>query len=647
MLIRAVKKEDLASILYMATKGKTSLAIKFAEELEDLEAQVEKGSSNVLVIQDVIGNIHGYAQINKVNQYKVKVNDFYIAKQSRGKGYGTNLLTHLVSIAPSVDIDLVKPNAIKFFEKQGFTKVSEDSNTFSFKAKPNKSNVFVNKSNLVTRYEELEGVKYLVAPVIMVQEQVMNGELLLSEEIAKSVAGWNGRPVVVYHPLKNGDSVSANSPEIVQQYEVGKLFNTTFDGKQLKAEVWIDVSKAESKLGDFKLALQMIQNGDPLEVSTGYFVNTREMIEGEFNGKAYIAVQKDIIPDHLALLPTQIGACSFEDGCGIRANSEKQEIAKEGGKGLYGKLKHALSNILNNLDEPTIVDNELSGSETHQKLTAAIRAKLNNKEDVWVIDYYPDSQIVIFEVYQNNKYMIYQSAYTTGPDTVALDGDMTEVERKIVYEPVTTNVEEGDKMKEKMIATIIANSNGALTEDDILTLNKLSDCTLLRMVPEKDRSGFKVNCEEGAGVAINAKKTAAKADDKEDEEEEVETKTKAKKTVANEVAPTMEEYLAGIPDADAREFIQNSMEAAKEKRTNLLASLTANANCVFSADELNAMTTCQLEKIETILTPVPATNVTTNYASRGIQKETTNNEDAERYTKLTVNIFDQIDKEGK
>lgn len=52
-----------------------------------------------------------------------------------------------------------------------------------------KFNGVVNKEKLKTRRETIDGVKYLVAPAVMVAEAVLNGELLPAEEIQRSCEG--------------------------------------------------------------------------------------------------------------------------------------------------------------------------------------------------------------------------------------------------------------------------------------------------------------------------------------------------------------------------------------------------------------------------------------------------------------------------
>jgi len=211
-----------------------------------------------------------------------------------------------------------------------------------------KSKLYVNEKLNLQR-KTLDGVKYLVAPVVMVREQVLNGEFLPADEIEKSVPGWNGRPVVCHHPKScDGDDVTANSPDSIPDYEVGRIFNVSYDPEttKLKGEAWLDIAKM-SKNKETKAAYDMILKNKCLEVSTGYFVNSPQSISGNHNEVEYTAVQRDILPDHLALLPGDVGACSWEDGAGIRHNSRNPVMAA------LDTIKNAL---LKNNDQVNIME---------------------------------------------------------------------------------------------------------------------------------------------------------------------------------------------------------------------------------------------------------------------------------------------------
>lgn len=180
------------------------------------------------------------------------------------------------------------------------------------------------------RTEQFEGRTHLIAPVIILTEGVHCGsagcKLYMAEELSALPQAWNGRPLPVFHPEnENGEALSANSPELIQQQSVGFLFNTEFvEGvlAKLKSELWIDIEKARMISPE---TLAIIQARKPLEVSTGLW-SFDEETAGEWNGKTYDSIMRGPVPDHLALLPGGLGACSLDDGCGVRANAKGEWV---------------------------------------------------------------------------------------------------------------------------------------------------------------------------------------------------------------------------------------------------------------------------------------------------------------------------------
>ena len=176
------------------------------------------------------------------------------------------------------------------------------------------------------RTEQMEGKQYIVVPVVMMVEGVHSGSrgplLHTIDELGRFPDAWNGIPVVVNHPRDDGGGfVSANSPAVLEEYAVGKVFNTHVDGSRLRAEAWIDEQRLIAISPE---AHQAVMEGQPLEVSVGVF-NDEEPVEADWNGEHYIAIARNHRPDHLALLPGGVGACSWEDGCGIRVNNKGGE----------------------------------------------------------------------------------------------------------------------------------------------------------------------------------------------------------------------------------------------------------------------------------------------------------------------------------
>lgn len=167
----------------------------------------------------------------------------------------------------------------------------------------------------------------LTVPVVMIVEGVLNDALLTVEEFGKYVGGWNGRPVVVRHPAdESGNDISAaDSPETMASYAIGTLYNARIEGTRLVADMHIEASKACS-LG-FCGIVEALKAGKVLEVSTGYFSDS-EPSTGDHNGESYSEIHRNIVPDHLAILPDEEGACSVDDGCGTCRTNRKQPKGK-------------------------------------------------------------------------------------------------------------------------------------------------------------------------------------------------------------------------------------------------------------------------------------------------------------------------------
>lgn len=180
------------------------------------------------------------------------------------------------------------------------------------------------QNNSTTDYEirttQLQGRDHWILPTVMLVEGVHNGSrgplLYTEEEISVLTESCNGIPVTIFHPEENSEFVSANAPG---NNPVGRVFNTHMEGNQLRGEIWLDVDNLREQSQE---AYQDIQEHRPLDVSIGVFGKDQGE-PGVFNGKNYTTILRNMQPDHLALLPGRSGACSWDDGCGIRVNENK------------------------------------------------------------------------------------------------------------------------------------------------------------------------------------------------------------------------------------------------------------------------------------------------------------------------------------
>ena len=176
--------------------------------------------------------------------------------------------------------------------------------------------------------KKFKGRDYYVVDVNLLVPGVLNGSqgplLYTPEETEKSAPAWNGKPIVLEHPVnQDGQEVSALDPEVLDKVQLGFLASTTFNGK-LGAKAWFD-SEETKRLSP--VLHSKLKSRQPIEVSTGLFTK-HEPVQGVLNNVQYVAIAKDYMPDHLAVLMSARGACSNLDGCGINVNSEKGFIAK-------------------------------------------------------------------------------------------------------------------------------------------------------------------------------------------------------------------------------------------------------------------------------------------------------------------------------
>lgn len=175
-----------------------------------------------------------------------------------------------------------------------------------------------------TRREKMSGRAYIVAPLSLIVPGVLNGSdgalYYPFEEIERNPADWNHMPIVVYHPMQNGKPVTARKPEIIDKHGIGLLFNTNASGK-LASEGWFE--EEATRRVDVRV-YEALEANRLMELSTGLNVRKEPADTGAtYNGKPYKYIARDYRPDHLAILPDEIGACSLLDGCGMNVSINK------------------------------------------------------------------------------------------------------------------------------------------------------------------------------------------------------------------------------------------------------------------------------------------------------------------------------------
>jgi hypothetical protein len=187
------------------------------------------------------------------------------------------------------------------------------------------------KSYQVKR-QSMAGEEYIVVPITMLAEGVHCGNqgcfLYDKKIIAESVKAWAGKPITVNHPADGlGQPCLCNTPNIFDCYVIGHVFNPRLENAALKADGWLNLKRMASISNNL---LDKLLKGDMINVSTGLTANGLSEKGGVWNNEQYIGEILGITPDHLAILPNDDGACSLQDGCGVRNKADSKRKPAKG-----------------------------------------------------------------------------------------------------------------------------------------------------------------------------------------------------------------------------------------------------------------------------------------------------------------------------
>jgi len=510
----------------------------------------------------------------------------------------------------------------------------------------------------MVRNDTMEGRDYLVAPMIMIVEGVhegSNGPLYYpAEELAKTPAVWNTKPIVVYHPQANGEGISACDPDILTNRKVGVIMNTSIGEVEVKinkektklaalrAEAWLEVDRM--KKVDERIA-EAVEKNEMMELSTGLFTDNED-VEGEWNGEPYIAIARNYRPDHLALLPDLVGACSIEDGAGflrlneqgdffvdnpapdvtenyIRIRQKNPDLFKKesfrtitissskGIKAIIGRLKKppkgqagsaVVQTFLFDKKKWTVAkarawvkdhkttSNEISFGDTRQMLQSMLREKFKEEEYIYVEEVFDD-----YFVYERAG-SLYKQIYNDVDGNLSFKGLPVMVVKKTMY--VTKNdiiknerkTKMAKKKKEKIIKDLIENEDTQWGKDDEDALMELEEDILEKMSPvineEADDNEDKkdTNTTEGQAAEENTEGQAVSKEEKGEGEETVENMT-------------AEEYINKKVPAELKGVFQSGLASYKANKAKLIDVITSNEKNTFTKEQLEAKDLDELKSI--------------------------------------------------
>lgn len=428
------------------------------------------------------------------------------------------------------------------------------------------------------RKDKIKDKEYLVVPLVMLVEGVHAGKafdagsgeekeggfLYVANEMQKSELAWNHKPIIIYHPTKTdskGVPVSGSDPETLSETQVGIVLNTRFDKKtkKLRAEAWLDEKELQAIA---PAVLKNIKSGKPTEVSTGLQFDA-ENKEGEFNGVPYVAVAYNFRPDHLAILPKGVGACSIKKGAGLMVMNTGGSTETMEPEESDVILERAAIKSLERVGA-VVVENSLSFSDTSRALSNMLGSKYGEKGKYWngyIVEVFPE-----YCVFNNdNKY--YAQPYTAKDTEVVLDGSAVEVKPYLTYVKVkdgsvyslnegTPNpAKEVAMNRDKFEAYLIQNCGFTAeelkgkTDDDLLALKPKTPAPVVAQNTDKKEELTWDQIEKLADSKTRqALKSARAAHDKE-------VKELVGVIVANENQPFTKEHLEELGASDI-EFLR-------------------------------------------------------------------------------------------
>lgn len=505
----------------------------------------------------------------------------------------------------------------------------------------------------LTRSDVWQGRDYFVVQTVAVISKVLNRELLPADEVFLFAEAWNGRPIPLRHPQVNGFYVSANSPSVMEEFNLGFFFNARAEkhklGAKLVGEMWLDVALIEAKGGVALNALQTLRNGGTVEVSTAYFCLVRDE-EGEYAGEPYRGVQYNVKPDHVALLPDEVGACSVADGCGVNANSsEAGEDAGEPESALSVNLGPGQRVTIGIFLEPSVAATlgiQEEGLEPVEDLHITLaylgegeEVSISQQEAAGIVDYL-SSQLYAHTVQVSGSFRFY------GEDGDAVgylvDGESLDMTRRILVQELAYDGQEvsrpghwvphitlgytsddGLQIPEPGVNRFGVQALSLAYGDDLIRFpfrGELGQVYNYRKEVESMSNEEKVPCTGRTPATNDAATEANPADDNVTESQPVEY------VIPEELRSFMDQVEAAGGIGAIQEALSQITASNEAKRNGAIERINA-ATTVYGEEELREMPVEQLQKLADALSSVSPKSPSANYAAAtgGAEKEPATN----------------------
>ena len=425
--------------------------------------------------------------------------------------------------------------------------------------------------------------EHIVVPVVaLVGDIVVRGlnslgpEFVPSDVLEIAPTSWDGRPIVPNHPTENDGS--ANSPEMLESFSFGQMFNTQFSDGRLKTEAWLSPSQAEIVGDDALSVLSRVSNDESVEVSIGAWVEYAQKNGTTGSGEEFEYVWLDVIPDHLAMLPPGVtGACSIKDGCG--SNRVLTALEKETDLSIFERILSKLRMSKQKSAE------DMSNLDIESVLSKALRSSVPGYD--YLMEVFQGTNEVVYSTWLEDSFTMYKQTYKMSEDGEAtLTGSAVAVEPITRFEPLESSENCDDNSDEtsntgqtahnqgdtnvsteikELVGRLISNELSPFAEGDSKALELMSPCRL---------------------NALNESFTA---------EEDVEAD-------AVEPEPTEQELMDALP-ATFRAVVTKALAAEEASRVGLIAQL-CEAQSVLDESALKTKSTEELTELASIIETV-------------------------------------------
>jgi hypothetical protein len=321
--------------------------------------------------------------------------------------------------------------------------------------------------------------------------------------------------------------------------------------------------------------------------------------EGFFNGKEYKKIWRNIVPDHLAVLPIgSQGACSVQDGCGApRLNSEaqmnptnqtnqtSQSVVNQpaSNPALQENCEACEQRVRDNtkkaigafLAKGGLQTNELSDVDTRTALEAALGEAYDGNGWCYILAVF--SEKVVYTHFNPAEYSFetYQRSYSVAEGgAVSLGADVSEVRPETKYVPLVIAVDQPVTMEG----------------------NDMSKQNQQAQAPASPAA----NAQPQAAAAAPASQPAAPAESAQ-QAQQAQAPVQAAQPAANaepKKAASLDE-LRAMASPEVLKQLDAIIKAQSDRAAALIKSLEGKIG--LSADELKALPMESLEKMATKL----------------------------------------------